>query len=129
MLYYHLNNYLGLTIEIQVYGVATTTTQFCIGEILTLVCRNDTTVYIWQVPPVITGTKFQVTPANPTASVNNINATYVSHTESTLVFVASKSLNVSVIRCINGAVADAPCISSTTLLLHGEILIVNISQG
>ena len=33
------------------------------------------------------------------------------------------NLNGSVKRCLNGAVADAPLISSTTLLLQGETFV------
>ena len=84
----------------QVNGTATTRAQFCIGEILTLVCRHDTTVYGWEVPQVIAGRDLQVTRGFPINSVNNFNATIVSDTECTLVFEASMDLNGSVIRCL-----------------------------
>ena len=42
---FHFNNYVGLSIEIQVNGTATTRTQFCIGEIVSFVCRHDTSIY------------------------------------------------------------------------------------
>ena len=49
--------------------------------------------------------------------------TRVSITVSTLVLEASNNLNGSVISCLNAAVSGAPLISSTTLLLHGEIFV------
>ena len=42
---FHFNNYVGLSIEIQVNGTATTRTQFCIGEIVSFVYRHDTSIY------------------------------------------------------------------------------------
>ena len=39
------------------------------------------------------------------------------------------NLNGTEIRCANGAVAGAPLISSTTLLLHGEIFAHRIPDG
>ena len=124
MLYFLFTNYVGFTLEIQVNGgTATNRTQFCIGEVLTLVCRGVTTSYIWEIPPLITGMELLATIVFRMNSFNNFNATFVSDTESTLVFVASMNLNDTVISCINGAAAGAPIFSSTTLLLHGKIFV------
>ena len=50
---FNFNNYVGLRIEVN--ETATTRTQFCVGEMLTLVCRHDTSIHAWEVPPSITG--------------------------------------------------------------------------
>ena len=69
-----------MSIEIEVNETATTRTLFCVGEMLTLVCRNDTSIHAWEVPPSMTGIDLLVTGGFPTNSVNNINATHVSDT-------------------------------------------------
>ena len=53
---FNFNNYVGLRIEVN--ETATTRTQFCVGEMLTLVCRHDTSIHAWEVPPSITGIDF-----------------------------------------------------------------------
>ena len=132
LLYCHSNTYVGLTIEMQVNGDATNITdrtEFCVGEIMTLVCSYSTRIYVWQVPPAIDGNIFQVSRFTPMSTMNGMNATYVSKNESTLVFVASVNLNGSDIRCVDGVPRGGSPISSTTLQLHSEILLVNIAQS
>ena len=111
-----------MSIEIQIKGTSTARTQFCVGEILTLVCRNDTIAYLWKIQSVTETYNLVVTRGFPMYSINNFTVTLVSDTESTLMFEASMNLNGSEIRCLNGYI-PAPLFSSTTLLLHGEVFV------
>ena len=122
---YNFTNCVGFSIEIQVNGTATTRTQFCIGEMLTFVCRPVTSIVIfaWDIPSVASRNDLAVSGGIPKRSVNNFNATRVSDTECTLMFVAPMNLNGSEIKCLNAGVAGGPLISSTILLLHGEIFV------
>ena len=77
---FHFNSYVDMSIEILVNETTTTRTQFCVGEMLTLVCRHYTSIHAWEVPPSMTGIDLLVTGGFPTNSVNNINATHGSNT-------------------------------------------------
>ena len=134
LLYCYCNTYVGLTIEMQVIGDATNITnrtEFCVGEIMTLVCsyRYSTIEYVWQVPASLYGNHFRVSQFGRMSTLDGMNATYVSKNESTLVFVASVNLNGANIRCFDGVPRGGSFISSTTLQLHSEILLVNIAQS
>ena len=92
---FNFNNYVGLSIEIQVNGTATTRTQFCVGELLTFVCRPVTStfgIYAWEIPSVVAGHDLLVSRGTPTNSFNNFNVTLVSDTEVTLVLEVSMNL-------------------------------------
>ena len=69
---FHFNDYLGLTIEIILDGAITSQIYFCIGEILTLICRNDTAIYAWYVPPIVSAIELQVSRGIPRYTKKNL---------------------------------------------------------
>ena len=80
----------------------------------------------WEIPPFSGISDFVVSSGFPEEHQNGFNAS-IKDGKSTLIFVVSKKMNQSlVVRCRDGSVDDFPIISSITLIINSEFLLVNI---
>ena len=116
-----LLSFVGLTNEILINGTTTSRTLFCVGDRLTLVCRNETLAYSWIIP-IIGGGQITVALTIPEITVDDFTARYISMTESQLQFVVSNDLNGITFICRDFFTGFN--ISTTNLLVLGKMFIV-----
>ena len=121
---FHFNSYVGFSIQINVNRIttikSTIRTAFMVDETLCLTCTRDTPSFLWEIPPLIVEVDLKVKAGFPTSNKDGFKAT-LANNKSTLVFVVS---NGSIIRCRDGSVDDFPIISSITLIINSEFLLV-----
>ena len=89
----------GWTFEVNVNGVATPRTQFCIGESLTFVCRLPAMSFLWTSPPYVDNIAGVVSQQFPMARVGDFTARYQGPQHSTLDVIAFQGLNGTTITC------------------------------
>ena len=121
---FHFNNYVGFSILIK----GDNRTTFVVGEHICLLCIAPTVSIAWEIPPFSGISDFVVSSGFPEEQQNGFNASInIKDGKSTLIFVVSKKMNQSlVVRFRDGSVDDFPIISSITLIINSEFLLVNI---
>ena len=99
-----------------------------VGEHICLLCIAPTVSIAREIPPFSGISDFVVSSGFPEEQQNGFNASInIKDGKSTLIFVVSKKMNQSlVVRCRDGSVDDFPIISSITLIINSEFLLVNI---
>ena len=88
--------------QILLNGEVTNRTEFCAGESLTLVCRNEVgqDAYSWTIPGTNIGPNdLQVANGTRTANMDGFSSVFISRNEARLMFTAVEFLRSETIIC------------------------------
>ena len=87
---FHFNNYVALTINVEVNGVQGRT-EFYVGEHVRLTCRNEKPIsaFGWEIKNI----GLVVSRGVRIATKNTYNTSYISEVESTLMIIFIEELN------------------------------------
>ena len=102
--------------------------SFSIGETICLECAAQTIHFTYEITPLVGLSDLVVSPAFPEEQREGFNASFKDG-KATLSFVVSDKLNrLQVVRRRDGLAGGFPLISSISIQINGEFLLVNINR-